>query len=236
MSRKPRLLDLFSGAGGAAMGYHRAGFEVVGVDIRPQPNYPFEFHQADAMTYPLDGFDAIHASPPCQAYSAHVTSTDSPNSPSRGKNEPALIADTRARMAAAGVPFVIENVYGARRELSAGLLLCGGMFDLPVRRHRLFESSDLLMAPAHDCRAAIRARERFPLPSAWGSTEPSRLGKFHRAYTVTGKSRGAGCVDFWRELMDMPWAGTAYELTEAIPPAYTEWIGRQLLNVVEVAA
>src|SRR3989304_1640190 len=106
--KKPRLLDLFCGAGGAAMGYHRAGFEVVGVDINPQKHYPFEFHQADAMTYPLDGFDAIHASPPCQHYS--VTKS-APNCD--GSKHPDLLPSTRARLLKQKAPWVVENVVGA---------------------------------------------------------------------------------------------------------------------------
>src|SRR5512140_2399640 len=104
---KPILLDLFCGAGGAAMGYHRAGFDVVGVDIKPQPHYPFEFHQADALTFPLAGFDAIHASPPCQAYSAMRTTWNARN------DHPDLLPPTRAMLEAANIPWVIENVPGA---------------------------------------------------------------------------------------------------------------------------
>lgn len=104
---KPKLLDLFCGAGGAAMGYHRAGFEVVGVDIKPQPRYPFEFHQGDAMTWPLEGFDAIHASPPCQAY------TVAQNATRNGAAHPDLVAPVRERLQATGKPWVMENVVGA---------------------------------------------------------------------------------------------------------------------------
>src|SRR5678815_3968779 len=118
---KPRLLDLFCGAGGAAMGYHRAGFEVVGVDIKPQPHYPFEFHQADAMTFPLEGFDAIHASPPCQAF---CDLKDMHNA----KQHDNLLTPIRKRLAESGVPYVIENVRGA--PLDGKLRLCGSMFDL----------------------------------------------------------------------------------------------------------
>jgi hypothetical protein len=132
---KPRLLDLFSGAGGAAMGYHRAGFDVVGVDIAPQPRYPFEFVQADALDPPVfyDEFDAIHASPPCQGY-ANVTRW-------RGDQDehPRLIEDVRRRLDKAGVPYVIENV--RTRALRPCMVLCGSMFGLPVRRHRGFETS-----------------------------------------------------------------------------------------------
>ncbi len=124
------------------MGYHRAGFDVVGVDIKPQPRYPFEFHQADALTFPLDGFDAIHASPPCQHY-APVTRW-------RGKkeNHPDLFAPVLARLQASGVPWAIENVPYAPFEPS--VVLCGSMFGLPLRRHRWFLLShgwDALVPP-----------------------------------------------------------------------------------------
>jgi DNA (cytosine-5)-methyltransferase 1 len=125
-----RILDLFCGAGGAAMGYHRAGFDVVGVDINPQPHYPFEFHQGDAMTWPLDGFDAIHASPPCQAYSKATAWRGDPDS------HPDLLVLVVERLTAHGVPYVVENVPGAPFE--ADMLLCGSMFGLPIRRHRYF--------------------------------------------------------------------------------------------------
>ena len=131
---RPRLLDLFSGAGGAAMGYHEAGFDVVGVDIDPQPRYPFEFHQADALTFPLDGYDAIHASPPCQAYTQ------------LGKGEhPRLIEPIRVRLQSAGVPYVIENVVGA--PLRNPVKLCGSTFGLHVKRHRLFETNVPMLVP-----------------------------------------------------------------------------------------
>jgi DNA (cytosine-5)-methyltransferase 1 len=134
----PVLLDLFCGAGGAAMGYHLTGFRVVGVDISWQPRYPFEFRQADAMTYPLEGFDAIHASPPCQAYSAMRTSWNA-----RG-DHPQLIQPVRERLREAGVPWVMENVPGA--PLEPLFLMCGSAFGLGVpgyqlRRHRWFEVS-----------------------------------------------------------------------------------------------
>ena len=117
---KPRLLDLFCGAGGAAMGYHRAGFEVVGVDINPQPHYPFEFHQADALTYPLEGFDAIHASPPCQGYSPHVSSQSSEWARrQRGKDEPRLIPILRELLASA------ECLMPSRTSWGRGTTCCG---------------------------------------------------------------------------------------------------------------
>ena len=141
-----RLLDLFCGAGGAAMGYHRAGFEVVGVDIKPQPHYPFEFHQADALTYPLDGFDVIHASPPCQRWSMYSRNLGT------WESFPDLITPLRPLLRASGRPYVSENVEGAPL---TGIRLCGSAFGLPVlddrtylRRHRIFESNvDLWGAP-----------------------------------------------------------------------------------------
>ena len=138
---KPRLLDLFCGAGGAAMGYARAGFEVIGVDIKPQPHYPFEFILTDVLGIALayfGGFDAIHASPPCQAYSALRR---------LGKQgaRPELIEKVRYRLAYSKVPYVIENVVGA--PLIAPIRLCGSSFGLKVQRHRLFECSFAMLAP-----------------------------------------------------------------------------------------
>jgi DNA (cytosine-5)-methyltransferase 1 len=228
MTSTPRLLDLFCGAGGAGMGYHRAGFEVVGVDLHPQPHYPFEFHQADAMTFPLDGFDAIHASPPCQLYSLGTRS---------GKvGAPDLIGPVRDRLMATSVPWVIENVRGAASTLNAGLLLCGSMFGLAVQRHRLFESPMYLWSPQHDCYLAREARDRFPVPDVWLTKPCWNESQRSRAYGVTGEMRLTGTFDFWKGLMDMPWAGRSKELTEAIPPAYTEWIGTQLLRSLEAVA
>src|SRR5574337_20985 len=127
---KPRLLDLFCCAGGCAMGYHRAGFDVVGVDINPQQRYPFEFHQADAMTFDLSGFDAIHASPPCQAYTVLGGREDL-------SHYPDLVDAVRERLQASGKPWIIENVPGA--PLRDPITLCGAMFGLRRYRHRLFE-------------------------------------------------------------------------------------------------
>jgi len=198
-----RLLDLFCGAGGAAMGYHRAGFdEIVGVDIKPQPRYPFTFVQGDALEYcSAHGreFDAIHASPPCQAYS-EATPMEA------RKHHPKLIAATRQVLAAIGKPFVIENVENARADMRLTMMLCGTMFGLNLWRHRYFEIEPfrLFMSPA-SCNHA-----KFPV-------------------VVSGKSRKArvGIADR-RTAMNIEWMSNA-EITEAIPPAYTEYIGRQLL-------
>src|SRR5574337_283544 len=144
MPRKPRLLDLFCGAGGAAMGYSRAGFEVTGVDLNPQPHYPFPFIQADALDYVASHgwqYDAIHASPPCQHFS-QVT-------PDKAKH-PDLIPITRYWLRTLGKPYIIENVGGARKALDNPFMLCGAQFGLKVYRHRFFESNVFIFAPNHD--------------------------------------------------------------------------------------
>ena len=211
---RPRLLDLFCGAGGAAMGYHRAGFDVVGVDINPQPRYPFEFHQGDAMTWPLDGFDAIHASPPCQAYS---TMTSKANQ----ANHPDLYGPTRARLLAWSGPFVIENVIGS--PYHHGLVLCGSMFGLGVRRHRNFEMRDLVLMPF----VCDHTGARPTTITASNGTSGGTKDYVHSRQTdfATG-----------RDLMGMPWAQTQREIGLAIPPAYTEWIGAQLLASLRAVA
>lgn len=211
---KPRLLDLFAGAGGAAIGYHRAGFDVVGVDIDPQPNYPFEFHQADAMTFPLDGFDAIHASPPCQAYTAYRR-----RGGGVGNGYPDLIDDIRHRLIRALVPWVIENVPGA--PLHNPIQLCGSNFGLDVRRHRLFESHLMLMAPPCN-----HGRQTPRFPPATNRTNP-------RSTVEIGVWRIPLAVQ--QQAMGIDWM-TLEELTEAIPPAYTQWIGEQLLAHLKAAA
>ena len=203
-----RLLDLFCKGGGAAMGYHRAGFEVVSVDIEPQPHYPFEFIQADALTVDLAGFDVIHASPPCQSYS--VTSS------LHSADYPELVDDVRWHMENLGAPYVIENVVGA--PLVDAFRLCGSSFGLGVRRHRLFETSPILIG-APQC-----AHHLQPEPiDVTGTGGPG------------GRHRKPANLAHAREVMGIDWM-TRPELSEAIPPAYTEWIGRQLLAHLEVAA
>ncbi len=211
---RPRLLDLFCGAGGAAMGYHEAGFDVVGVDIEPQPNYPFEFLRADALTVSLDGFDAIHASPPCQAYSSlsGLTTTDYPR----------LIEPVRGRLATSGRPYVIENVVGA--PLRAPVRLCGSSFGLRVWRHRLFEmSSPPLFVPP--CSHA-----EFPLPlDVTGTGGPSSRP---RSAPGGGLSRKPATLQEARDAMGIDWMSRR-ELADAIPPAYTRFIGGYLLAEVQ---
>jgi DNA (cytosine-5)-methyltransferase 1 len=202
---KPRLLDLFCGAGGAAMGYHRAGFEVVGVDIVPQPNYPFEFHQHDALsvlrTHIWGPFDAIHASPPCQAYSWSARRWD--------KERADLVAPTRDLLQTIGLPYVIENVVGA--PLVHPIRLCGEMFGLGVIRHRLFESNVPMVEPAH-------TRHRGTVKDGTYVTVAG-----HGGDNIKGRgSRGAK-----QSAMKIYWMSDE-ELNQAIPPAYTEWIGYHL--------
>lgn len=206
---RPKALDLFSGAGGASMGLHRAGFDVTGVDIKPQPRYPFKFIQADALTFPLEGYDFIWASPPCQAFSTmkHL--------PHARKDHPNLIPAMRHRLIAAGVLYVIENVPGA--PLVNPFLLCGSMFGLKshgdryLRRHRLFEANfnSFLIPPCNHWGKAV---------GVYGHGQAGRLGQKMR----TAKAEEA------RILMGMDWA-TRDRMSQAIPPAYGEFIGRQAI-------
>lgn len=222
---RPRILDLFCGAGGASMGYHRAGFDVVGVDVAPQPNYPFQFVQADALAV-LDKFDrrkfsplfhavvAVHASPPCQASSALTKGTN------KGREYPQLIPETRALLAATGLPTIIENVQGAaiRRDVT----LCGEMFGLGVLRHRFFELSGFVcVQPEHK---PHRGRVR-----GW------RHGRYHNGpyLAVYGEGGGKGSVVEWQTAMGICWTDDRKAIAEAIPPAYTEHIGRQLIAQLE---
>lgn len=222
---RPRLLDLFCGAGGAGMGYHRAGFEVVGVDINPQPHYPFEFHQMDAMTLQaevdapwLETFDAIHASPPCQAYSAagQIWKGRLPED-----RHPDLVDATRAFLVSAGLPYVIENVVGA--PLTNYVVLCGDMFGLGVKRHRLFETSFMVWNPPM-CR---RSHPDFFVSVFGGGAKAKKKG---RGFPKTNVVHSRAC-----EAMGIDWMRRD-EMSQAIPPAYTEWIGTQLLAALEAAA
>jgi len=197
------------------MGYHRAGFDVVGVDINPQPCYPFEFHQGDAMTWPLDGFDAIHASPPCQAYSwTRYLGNKS------GEDAPELVHPTRDRLVANGTPWVMENVVGS--PLANPLMLCGSSFGLHVRRHRLFESSELVFGLP--CRHGAMPRP-ITVVGDHPQTSHDRSYRMNRARTLAEGQEAMG-IDW------MPWKS----LTQAIPPAYTEWIGAQLLASLRAVA
>jgi DNA (cytosine-5)-methyltransferase 1 len=215
---KPRLLDLFCGAGGAAMGYSRAGFEVVGVDIKPQPHYPFEFHQADALTYPLDGFDVYHASPPCQ----HASTIAKMNRVLRPGiyNHPNLIPQTRERLIATGKPFTIENV--KTESLSNPVKLTGSWFGLDVKRDRYFECN----FPAFDTPTCDWQTPRFR------SLDKRRNGKLACVVGVHGHINYSGEGQLRANAMGIDWMTDA-ELTQAIPPAYTEYIGKYLMEAIK---
>lgn len=202
---RPRALDLFCGAGGAAMGLHRAGFDVVGVDIEPQPRYPFTFVQGDALDADVRGFDFIWASPPCQAHS--ITARCHPQ-----LVYPDMIPATRAKLRAAGVPFVIENVQGA--PLIVALKLCGAMFGLPLYRWRWFESNLLLLGPDRpDLPRGATLRGEWPCIAGNGCFKGQR--------EMSRKSA-------WVAALGIDWM-LKRELAQAIPPAYSAFIGRQVL-------
>lgn len=238
---RPLLLDLFCCAGGAARGYYDAGFDVLGVDIEPQPRYPYDFVQADAIrflddlltygsvTVVVDGafwrthlrdIDAVHASPPCQGYS--VTKSVNPYA----SKYPRLIGPIRDRLIASGRPWVIENVEGAKSEMRDPVTLCGSQFGLDgirsghrvyLRRHRLFEAN-------------------FEIP---GAGEHNHSG---RAFPVFGNGvggkkwpdylKGPGTADFAKQIMGIDWARRE-EVDQSIPPAYTRYVGRYLMAAVK---
>jgi DNA (cytosine-5)-methyltransferase 1 len=186
------------------MGYHRAGFEVVGVDIVPHRSYPFQLIVADALAFlgsaDAADFDVIHASPPCHHYS-----TGTQHRKNAGVVYPDLLGPTQDALRADGRPYVIENVSGARTLLRSPVLLCGGMFGLGVTRHRFFESNVPLPLIAHTCnRAEVDADAVF------------NIRRWHEAMGIDWMPRGP--------------------LTQAIPPAYTEWIGRGIVDILQAAA
>lgn len=206
-----RALDLFCGGGGAAMGLHRAGFEVTGVDLTAQPRYPFTFHQGDAMAWPLEGYDLIWASPPCQAYSASTLAHRR-----AGKEYVDLLAPVRARLKAHGAPYVIENVVGA--PMRGHTILCGTMFGLPLLRHRLFETSFPISSLLPPCQ---HKGDEIPV---YGHGSPSWNRARHVRHLIAEK----------RTAMGIDWLNRD-ELSQAIPPAYSEWLARQWLASLEAA-
>lgn len=208
-----RLLDLFCGAGGAAMGYHRAGFEVVGVDIKPQAHYPFRLHIGDVLESTPSvirfHFDAIHASPPCQGYTTM-------NNRRGLDNTPRLIGPVRELLEATGLPYVIENVEGAKRHMRNPIRLHGGHFGIGVYRPRFFESNIPLVAPP-------KAPRPMNAAAVYGKNDGRRVWT-----RKDGTELRCASLDEARAAMEMPWADWD-GVREAIPPAYTEYIGRQLL-------
>ena len=210
---KPRLLDLCCGPGGAGKGFADAGFDVTGVDIVDQPRYPYTFIKADALTFSLDGFDVIHASPPCQAFTNMLNWDES-----KKAVHPDYIDIIRQRLRATGKPYVIENVPGAPVERL--IMLCGAMFGLRVYRHRWFESNVFLFQPGHPKHLA-RAAHASRIP---------KEGEFWSPVGCFGQKDAA------QRAMGIDWMKTTgsrdTEIAQAIPPAYTRWIGEQLLAYV----
>ena len=214
--RRPVLLDLYCCAGGAAKGYHDAGFDIMGVDIVEQPNYPYPMIVRDVLDLPngfVSAFDAIHASPPCQAYSDLAARNGNADA------WPKLIEPTRDLLEASGKPYVIENVEGA--PLRDYVVLCGTMFpELRVLRHRLFEANFPIMTPPHGKHPRCHTLDKRK--SHYGKTD-----EWKDYVQVTG---GGNCtVAAARDAMGIDWM-TKKEINEAIPPAYTRFIGEQLMG------
>ena len=212
---RPLLLDLFCCAGGAAKGYSDAGFDVFGVDVVPQPNYPYPMMVADAVKLPPEvfaQFDAIHASPPCQAYSDLAARNGNAD------DWPDLVEPVREMLRATGKPFVIENVDGA--PLQDYVVLCGTMFpDLRVLRHRLFEANFPIHVPPHRPHPLCHTLDK----------RKAHYGKTDEWTDFVSVNGGGNCsVDAARDAMGIQWM-TKKEINEAIPPAYTRWIGEQLI-------
>lgn len=234
MARRPRMLEFFCGGGGSSKGYHEAGFDVVGVDIEPHPAYPYEFIQADARELLQDvaflqSFDALHGGPPCQELTRarHLRDAQGGSVKEHGLN---LIPETRAAFVASGRPYVIENVEDARPHLRSPIRLCGSMFGLRVQRHRLFES------PCFD-----RDPWTFATPPCAHGSFPggSPIGVYGSwGDDIPGGGTTASTIEEAREAMGIDWMGWRSrtqewgDLKEAVPPAYTEWIGSRLLRVL----
>ena len=224
---KPRLLDLFCCEGGASMGYVRAGFDVLGVDIAPQPRYPFEFVQADALGFlrwlvrsgSIRQFSAIHASPPCQEYSTLKSR--------KTRRYPDLLAPTREALMASGLPWIMENVATAR--MHHGVMLCGTALGLNVRRHRLFDSSHFLW-PAGVCRHHPDNINIYGHACWTYRPDPLNIRR------DTGKARAVRVLlAEGRCAFEVPWM-SQQGASECIPPAYTEYLGKQLMNIIAANA
>jgi len=218
----PRLLDLCCRSGGASVGYHRAGWCVEGVDIEPIADYPFTFHRGDALEYLAEyghEFDAIHASFPCQSQTTLQKGTNA----ARGYRYPNLIPEGRTALLATGKPFILENVPSS--ELRKDVVLCGEMFGLAVIRHRVFEIHGLkIPQPVH-----VKHR---------GRVAGMRHGEWFTGpyFAVYGEGGGKGTVEQWQQAMGIDWTADRKNLAEAIPPAYTEYVGRAAINQLSLEA
>jgi DNA (cytosine-5)-methyltransferase 1 len=226
---RPRLLDLFCGAGGAAKGYHDAGFEVIGVDIKPQPRYPYQFICGNVMSLApclIRQFRpaVVHASPPCKkATSLKAFSA---------AHHLELVPGTRDLLITSGLPYVMENVPGA--DLRDPVVLCGSMFDLGVRRHRLFESNMDIPQPTCDHEGQDAASPGYPVLQYHSGAPVIRMSTVIGVYG-RGQGLGPGEIDLWKQAMGIDWM-IRDEMAQAIPPAYTRFIGEQLMNLLAVAA
>ena len=212
------ILDLYCGAGGASAGYVQAGHTVTGVDLHPQPDYPYKFIQGDALAYVAEHgheYDAIHASPPCQASTTLAKGTLA----YLGKEYPQLIPATRAALAQHHGPTFLENVVGA--DMRADLTLCGEMFGLRVIRHRRFEINGATVpVPNH-----IPHRGKVLGHNHYAYTSESDGGYY---FPVYGHGGGKGSLAMWQDAMRINWTNNRRSITEAIPPAYTRYIGSHL--------
>lgn len=229
--KKLKCLDLFCGAGGASTGLHHAGFEVTGVDIKPQPRYPFRFIQGDALVQDLSPYDFVWASPPCQAYSSlrHMV-----NSRSHEK----LIPVVRNLLEAwGGGPWVIENVGGARYELQHPIMLCGSMFGLSshgyqVQRHRYFESNVSVTTPG----ICVHSQPTMGIYGAKVRDAAKEKQHYAKPKATRGTPSGVCLPNTWGlEAMGVTWMNMR-EASESIPPVYSEHIGRQVIAACESRA
>ena len=212
--RKLKGIDLFCGAGGASVGYQNAGFEMVGIDIVEQPYYPHPFILGNALEIDLAPYDFVAASPPCQHYSNSWSRTKH-----KDKEYPDLIKATRERIKSFNKPYVIENVQGAKSELINPIKLCGTMFGIQVFRHRMFEFGGGLETPKVPFKCNHKGKR--------GITPYYKEGNM---YTVCGVGGGWGTVQEWQKAMGINWMPKKKPLSQAIPPIYTEWIGKHVMK------